>query len=184
MIPTPADLDLDATGVLLAAIFGVLGLLVTGLGIIASGYIAAKVTQRPILAARHERLSALSAIADNGRRVLAEAKMECDNFDADTTISPVFELDRFRRIESAIAGLPLLEISPGYLVDGLLELRADLINGLITMDDFLRNAPAGVGGHNIGGRFDNGLTRAELLLRNVMLEAGKASKAETNWWRL
>ena len=95
------------------------------LGIVVGAYIAAKVAGLPVLSARHQRLAALVGLIDAGVVLLRLAKKYADDYDAGT-LGIVDPPSKFDRAIASITAVPLLDVSPGVLISGLIELREDL----------------------------------------------------------
>ncbi|MFZ5719218.1 MAG: hypothetical protein ACOY5Y_07090 [Pseudomonadota bacterium] len=156
--------------------------ILTFAGIVASGWIAARVAALPILASRHQRLSALVCIVSAGVERLDRAQRLSDDYD-DGVLGLVDDPATFDRVIEAIGHLPLLEISPGALVSGLLELRENLALARKLVADLQQVVIEGpVVARNNGARISPWLEAARGLESNVVEFAAEAARAERQWW--
>ncbi len=156
--------------------------ILSAVSILVGSYIAAKVAQRPILAARHQRLAALLDLVEFAADVLRAAKTECDTFDAEVFHVIALDLRRFDRAVGALAMVNLSEISPGILASRILLLQEDLLEARSTMEDLLKNAATGIGVHGFGVRFALAIEAAETLSSQLVVLAGQAAGDEARWW--
>ncbi|MDO8902521.1 MAG: hypothetical protein Q7V15_14330 [Phenylobacterium sp.] len=151
--------------------------------IVVSGYLAAKVAGRPTLTARHQRLAALSGLVGVARQIIKAAQAEASAVGNSTSSSPAFDLNRFDRTIDALKTIPILEVSPGILVEDLIELQENLTSARDEMAKLLRDAPSGIGVYNTALFYEGARRHAEELERKLIIEAMAAARAERRWWQ-
>lgn len=152
-------------------------------GIIASGYIAAKVAGLPALTARHQRLAALASIVGEAVGLLKAAQAFCDEYDA-RPAGLTHDLGPFDRHLTVVAGLPFLEITPGTLVHGLIQVREDVAKARAHVETInhalVSGSPAS---RYMGKRIGEWAQNAEMFEAVVAGFAEQAAEAERNWWK-
>ena len=150
-------------------------------GIVVGAYIAARVAGLPTLANRHQRLAALAGMIDVARKVLKAASKESSVFDGPgVTGVAAFDLSRFDRTIAALAAVPLFEVSPGVLVEGLIELQENLASARDEMELLISPKPDRPK-NNMHHFYGAAIRQAEGLLSDVTSAAMVASRAERRW---
>ena len=152
----------------------------TFIGIIASGWIAAAVSQRPSLAQKHQRLSALAAIGDNARKTLVGAARFAES--AAGTMGPhYFDVSLIDSAIFALDSVVLWEVSPGTLAADVIRTREYLVAAKTEMTRVVasgakRKAP------DLGNFWAGAVDQAADLCGKVTSEAMFAARAEMHWW--
>ena len=170
------DIDWNAAAAWAQAVF-------TFLGIVVGAYIAAKVAARPTLSVRHQRLAALIGIVSLGLELLQLASRRADEFDSGT-LAIVEPREKYDRAIASISAVPLLDVSPGALVLGLIKLREDLAMAR----DIMINLQATKHDRTTAARYMSRLLApmieaADTLQAGTVTAAMQAHAAERTWWQ-
>jgi hypothetical protein len=182
MIPVPEHMDVDATAVLVQSTLGVLAIAISAVGIVASGYIAAKVAGRAGLTQKRQRLDALAGMTKVAADVLRSAGAEIRAAEESNSLAR-YDLGRFDHVMAALAAVPLWDVSPGSLVQRLIELQENLS---IARDRLrgLSEQSASVLGDNFGAHFVPAVVEhADKLALAAMQASVEAKTAEQRWLR-
>ena len=181
LIPIPEHMDVDATAAVIQLILGVLTITATVAGILVSGYIAAKVAGRAALTQNRQRLDALAGMTRVAADVLRSGGAEIQAAEASNTLAH-YDLARFDQVIAALAAVPLWDVSPGGLVQRLIELQEYLA---ITRERVrqLCESSVSVLGNNFGAHFVGVATRhADEIAVATMQAAIEAKAAEHRWF--
>jgi len=173
MIPVPNGLDVNATAAFVQSILGVLA-------IMASGYIAARVAGRAALTQNRQRLDALAGMTKVAADVLRSGGAEIRAAEAANTLAS-YDLGRFDHVIAALSAVPLWDVSPGGLVQRLIELQENLAIARERVRG-LTERPASVLGDNYGAHFVGAVTKhADDLASAATQAAAEAKAAEQRW---